>query len=636
MRSVTTATRAVAALVLAACASAPVAPAAAPAPAPTAAPAAAPSLPAVPLVTGRLALKVVYPPSEHLIESRDSNFVFGSVGNGNAILTIGGVPVPVAPNGAFLAFLPLPSRDVSRYDLVATVGTDTASLAYPVKLQPAPVRFAPTGPLTYDSASAVPAPTVRLALRDDEMVRVAVRAPSNASVVWRGDAGAGATLVSGATPAGAKLFGNGGPAGPTWRTAGDPESWATDLPARLLRARTELVITRGADTLHVPLGNVAPAPSPGTLAVLGADTSTASDTDRTVIGRPTPGGTYKWFLFPGTVVPVTGWSGDFARVRLDAALEIWVSASEVRLLPPGAPAPRRVATSARIMPQAEWVDFIVPTGQRPAFLVEEGSHEIMLTLYDTPISTDLIRYAENDSLVRLAEWTPLASDRGRFTLHLAKPPFGYLAMWDRAQGVFVLRVRRPPVVSSASPLKGMTIVVDPGHPPIGATGPTGLYEPVPTLAIGLEVKRMLEAEGATVVMTRSTADPVPLYDRPIIARRANGQALVSIHLNALPDGVNPFVANGTGAYYFLPQAIGLARALQRGMVAEMGLRNLGINYDNLALARQSWMPSVLCEGAFLMLPQQEAALRTPEFQAAYARGVVDGLREYFRSLAPAK
>jgi N-acetylmuramoyl-L-alanine amidase len=197
-------------------------------------------------------------------------------------------------------------------------------------------------------------------------------------------------------------------------------------------------------------------------------------------------------------------------------------------------------------------------------------------------------------------------------------------------------VRRAPAVSADSPLKGLTIVVDPGHPPIGATGPTGLYEPVPTLAIGLEVKKMLEAEGATVVMTRSTADPVPLYDRPIMARRANGHALVSIHLNALPDGVNPFVSNGTGAYYFLPQAIGLARALQRGMVSQMGLKNLGINYDNLALARQTWMPSVLCEGAFLMIPQQEWALRTPEFQAAYARGVVDGLREYFRSLAPAK
>jgi N-acetylmuramoyl-L-alanine amidase len=624
-----------AAVLLGACASATGAPAT-PTPSPVAGSSSSPALPPIPLTTGPLAIRVVYPPSEHLIESRDSNFVLGSVGNGKATLTINGTPVPVAPNGAFLAYLPLPPHETSRYDLVATVGSDTASLAYPVKLGPAPVRFQPVGPLTYDSASVTPPPTVHLALRDDDLVRVFVRAPSNASVTWRGDAGASAPLVNGAAPPGPHLFGNGVATPPTWRTGGDAEAFATDLPARLLRARTELVISRGADTLRVPLGSVAPAPSPGTLVILGTDTSSMSDTDRTVIGRPTPGGTYKWFLLPGTVVPVTGWSGDFARVRLDTQLEIWVSASEARLLPTGTPLPHRVAGSTRLVPAAGWVDFIIPLAQRPAFLVEEGAREITLTLYDTQLSTDIVHYGENDSLVRAVQWMPLATDRGMYTVHLASPPFGYLIWWDRALGALVLRVRRPPVVNADAPLKGLTIAVDPGHPPIGATGPTGLYEPVPTLAIGLEVKRRLEAEGATVYMTRTSADPVPLNDRPVMARRVNPHALVSIHLNALPDGTNPFVSNGTGAYYFHPQSIPLARALQRGMVAEMGLRDLGINYDNLALARPTWMPSVLCEGAFLMLPDQENALRTPEFQAAYARGVVDGLMAYFRSLAPAR
>jgi N-acetylmuramoyl-L-alanine amidase len=68
----------------------------------------------------------------------------------------------------------------------------------------------------------------------------------------------------------------------------------------------------------------------------------------------------------------------------------------------------------------------------------------------------------------------------------------------------------------------------------------------------------------------------------------------------------------------------------------MGLPNLGVYYDNLALARTTWMPSVLCEGAFIMMPDQEAALRTSEFQAAYAAGIVEGLETYFRSLAPAR
>ena len=155
---------------------------------------------------------------------------------------------------------------------------------------------------------------------------------------------------------------------------------------------------------------------------------------------------------------------------------------------------------------------------------------------------------------------------------------------------------------------------------------------MPTLAVGLVVQQMLEQRGATVVMTRSTPNPVALGDRPIIARKADANALVSIHLNALPDGINPFTSNGSGAYYFRSHSIALARELERAMVARMGLRNLGINYDNLRLARPTWMPAVLCEGAFLMIPEQENALRTPEFQRAYASAIVDGLESYFRSL----
>jgi N-acetylmuramoyl-L-alanine amidase len=64
----------------------------------------------------------------------------------------------------------------------------------------------------------------------------------------------------------------------------------------------------------------------------------------------------------------------------------------------------------------------------------------------------------------------------------------------------------------------------------------------------------------------------------------------------------------------------------------MGLRDLGIFYDNLSDLRHPWMPSVLCEGAFIMIPEQEAAVRTVEFQERYALGVADGLVAYFRAL----
>ena len=134
-------------------------------------------------------------------------------------------------------------------------------------------------------------------------------------------------------------------------------------------------------------------------------------------------------------------------------------------------------------------------------------------------------------------------------------------------------------------------------------------------------------------MTRTAPGAVPLNDRPVIARRANAHAFVSIHLNALPDGVNPFDAHGTGAYYFNEHSAALARELQRGMVRHIRLRDLGTNYDNLAVLRPTWMPAALCEGAFIMIPEQEAALRTAEFQDRYALGVVEGLEAYFKQLA---
>jgi N-acetylmuramoyl-L-alanine amidase len=135
-------------------------------------------------------------------------------------------------------------------------------------------------------------------------------------------------------------------------------------------------------------------------------------------------------------------------------------------------------------------------------------------------------------------------------------------------------------------------------------------------------------------MTRTTMDTVQLHPRRQMARRANAHAFVSIHLNAYPDGVNPFQApNGTGTYFYRTHAEPLARATQQGMLEHMGLHDEGIFFRSLAVVVQTWMPAILTEGAFVIIPEQEAAMRTREFQERYARGIVDGLAAYFRGMA---
>jgi N-acetylmuramoyl-L-alanine amidase len=44
------------------------------------------------------------------------------------------------------------------------------------------------------------------------------------------------------------------------------------------------------------------------------------------------------------------------------------------------------------------------------------------------------------------------------------------------------------------------------------------------------------------------------------------------------------------------------------------------------------MPAVLAEGGYIIIPEQEHAMKTPAFQERYARALADGLETYFRAL----
>jgi N-acetylmuramoyl-L-alanine amidase len=517
-------------------------------------PAGSPKLPPVPEVRGALVINVVYPKPDQLLTARDSNFIFGSVGTGDAALRINGVTVPVWPNGAFMGWLPVPPDNAPRYELLAANQTAHARLVLPIKLPPLPDTAHPN-----------------------------------------------------------KLVG---------------------------------------DTLQPP-----PAPSPDTVlpipgniyVTLGAPSSTVDDTDRVTIARPGPGNgqEYKWFLFPGTVVKATGTqkaSGDdFVRIELDSTQTAWVlrseltarnvSADSLRRITGDSVAPARRVGAVRIEPGQDWIDIVIPvTGPPPPYLVEETDRSISLLVYGVAGAQVVSTMPEpGDSYLNSLSSTP-ESTRVRYSINLNRPPYGYLALWQN--GTLTFRVRRPPrIADRASPLRGLTVTVDPGHPPAGATGPTGLYEGDAVLQVGFKLRDLLTAAGANVVMTRTTPDPVDLGLRPIISRRANAHAFVSIHLNAFPDGVNPFVNNGSLTLYFWPQSIPLGVATQAALLAQLGLRDNGTKYQNIAVARGTWMPSILTEGAFVIMPDQEAALRTPTYQEAYATAILRGLESYFASLA---
>jgi N-acetylmuramoyl-L-alanine amidase len=616
-------------------------------------------LPEVPAVRGPLAIRVAYPSPDAMVRARDSSFLLGSVGTGDARLTINGYPVRVWPNGAWLAWIPLPHDSLMRFHIAARTATDSSVLDYTVRRGGwAP----PRGPeLWVDSASLAPRGRVwwpageylTLSARASEGAQVRLRLPDGTIVplfaesrleeipeairAFDRDTVNLITSVRRDRYVGVLRGRSLGPApGPVLRSPWIPPA-AVLLPPVAVPLTPDSVAwgvveaIRGADTvrarwpLQIGLLDTLPV-----IAELDDDTAATGLTDRVIVGRAVPGGTYHWFFPNGTRARVSGRLNDDLRLQLAPESEAWIAAAEARPVP-GITAVPAVVGSVRLTPMKDRVRVRVPLSHRVPFKVSESDRTLTLHLYGALGDVNWIQYGAHDTLIRRVAWAQDDRDEVTLTLDLGRSLWGYHARWER--GDLILDIRRPPSLDPDGSLKGHLIAVDPGHPPGGATGPTGLREAVANLGIGLEVKRLLEREGALVLMTRTEDVPLDLWPRVDLAERAGAELLVSIHNNALPDGVNPLANNGASVYYNQPRSVALARAVQTALVSRLGVRDLGIGRGDLAMVRTTWMPSVLTEGLFVIVPWQEAALRSPRGHRLYAEAVVEGVRRFLRERA---
>ncbi|HSU17780.1 N-acetylmuramoyl-L-alanine amidase [Longimicrobium sp.] len=487
-------------------------------------------LPPIPAVDAPLAIRLIAPESGQARPRRDSTFLYGTVGTGGAALAINGAQVPVAPNGAFLAYLPVPAD--GRWTLSAFRNGQRADAVYQYRLAAAAPRATSdtateAGPAT-DSAAARPA------------------APAESEVF--------------ATP----------------RTG---------------------TVARGGDTL-----------------------ATGSDA---VYARPTPAGTYRWFFPRGTRLQLLERRRAQYRVRLDTTVA-WIDTVNVR---PSADAARVPAIGGPITLAAGAApELRIPAAFAP-FLVTTDSAGVHVTVYGQPGAAEL-RVATDD-FVAGATQDASAPGELRVDVALSRWLWGYKAFYDR-DGTLVVRIRRPPRIDAANPLRGIHIVVDPGHPPAGTIGPTGFMEKDANLAIGLRLAERLRAAGAVVSLTRTADVSVDLAARPEQAVRENADLLLSVHNNAFGEEANPFRDHGTSTYWFQPNSAGLASTLDRRIAAVTMIPDLGAKWGNLALVRPTWMPSCLTESLYMPIPEQEAALRDPGFLDRLAEAHIEGIADFLR------
>ncbi len=600
-------------------------------------PAGAPPAPGV-VKRDSLRIDVVYPAATDVLQSHDSAFLFGAVrgATGPVHLGINGRSVPVLANGAWIAWLPLPEDTVAQFLLAATAGADSSRTLFTARVAPQ-FRPPPGRAAWIDTTSFLPAGS--LALPVGEGVVVSVHAAPGASVRLMLPWASSIALVPDTLPAeppwGVRAFVLDSAAYHQAPAEGRYVGW---LPAAALctDGRTgcaRLVVVANGDTAAAlwPLSVSVLDTTFPTVVALNDDTAHTGTTDSMTAGRAVPHGTYNWFFPTGTVAVLSGRWNDQTRLQLSRGAVAWVNTADVVPLPPGTPPPGGVVGSVRLVSGPRSVTLRVPLPARLPFQVAERERQLTLRVYGGAADINWMQYGGTDPLVARLRYAQPTADEVTITVELTRRVWGYRVRFDGRD--LLLEIRRPPEIAAARPLKGRTIVLDPGHPPLGATGPTGLWEPVATLAVALKAKSLLERAGATVLLTRTDSTPLELYPRTHFAELHDADVLVSIHANALPDGVNPFTNSGTSVYYFQPRSAPLARALDRALVAELGVRDLGMGRGDYALARPTWMPAALTEGLFVMLPEQEALLASDEGQWRYARGVVRGIEAFLRERA---
>jgi N-acetylmuramoyl-L-alanine amidase len=353
-------------------------------------------------------------------------------------------------------------------------------------------------------------------------------------------------------------------------------------------------------------------------------------TDSVQIIRHVPLGGYLSIFQPkGVEAWVIGAEGDWYRIKLSASQYGWVAKASVEKLPFGSLPPKSLVRTVRTYGSFDATTIELSlAGMHPYRVFEDDRRTVHIQLFGVNSDTDWIRYDHSDSLIDLIQWSQPEPDRYELTVKLNHDLWGYDTYY-RGNSFYCKFIKAPRDVHS---IKGKIIVLDPGHSADpGSIGPTGYTEAEANLAMALVVKNELTSRGARVIMTRSDASNVPLYDRPAIAKKAHAEIFVSIHQNALPDGVSPFGTFGVSTYYYHPHSIDLARDVLSSAVKHTGLIDYGLYHGNLAVDRPTQYPAMLIECAFMIIPEQEALIKSDKFRKQIAESIGDGIEQYLKA-----
>lgn len=188
-------------------------------------------------------------------------------------------------------------------------------------------------------------------------------------------------------------------------------------------------------------------------------------------------------------------------------------------------------------------------------------------------------------------------------------------------------------------LAGRTIVLDPGHggSDQGAAGITmkNVTDADVGYTVAVKLRAMLEASGATVVMTREdlpSNQKVFMTERIAMNNQLEPDIFISIHANSTEGattatGAETYTYNGK-IYSQQYLSVNLAEKICEGLKASSNQKSV-TKSANFYVLRMNNHPSVLVETAYLSNYNDEKLLATDAYRQKLAEGIYQGVVAYF-------
>lgn len=234
------------------------------------------------------------------------------------------------------------------------------------------------------------------------------------------------------------------------------------------------------------------------------------------------------------------------------------------------------------------------------------------------------------TLNELQEFTVLNEENDWYKIELTDGTEAYIASWLTEPAV---EVAQPVEQTTPSPytasLAEATIVIDAGHGgrDPGAVAPNGAFtEADIALSTSLHLANRLQNAGANVILTRNDDSFVTLNDRVYYAHRAQADAFISIHYDAVEV---PNTMSGTTTYYYSEAEKELADSINQYLTQNGPLRNNGLRHGNFFVLRNNGQKAVLLELGYMNHDHDISIINTDQYHQTIADAIFQGMSRYF-------